>query len=103
MLTSISFSSPLTPCWPFQPTLVLIVGMMVPSAQVLGGHLDRREDVVVGPAAADVAAEPLLDLGQRRLLVLVQERLAGHHHARGAEAALEGVALHERRLDGVQL
>src|SRR5438552_3865362 len=78
--------------WPRKPTLVLILGMAA-LLDVLGGRLHGGEDARVRAATADVAAEALLDLGQVRVLVLLEQRLARHHHPRRAEAALKGVCL----------
>src|SRR4051812_42850469 len=65
--------------------------------------LDRRNDVVVGAAAAQVAAHPLADLLLRARVALVDARDAGHDLPGGAVAALECIALDERRLQGVEL
>src|SRR4051794_23471180 len=88
--------------WPRKPTLVLIFDMGCLLDQ-LAGRLDRGEDAGVGPATADVAGQPALDLDQRGVLLLVEQGLARHHHPRGAEPALQGVRLDELGLDGVQL
>ncbi len=40
---------------------------------------------------------------RRRVGVAVEQRAGGHHHPRGAEPALQPVALHEPLLDGVEL
>jgi hypothetical protein len=54
--------------------------------------LHGLDDVVVAGAAADVAFERLADLASWAAVVLHQVDGA-HHHARGAEAALQAVAL----------
>src|SRR6478735_7854463 len=59
----------------------------------------RIADGAVTGTAAKVAFEAP---GQVLLLVLI-ERRRGHHHACGAEAALEALAFHELLLDRVQL
>src|SRR5690349_8219853 len=66
-------------------------------------ELDRLDDVVVARAAADVAVERFADLRLARLRVVLQQVDGRHHHAGGAEAALQAVALAERGLHRVQL
>ena len=66
-------------------------------------QLDRVENLLVAGAAADVAAEPLLDLlaiGER---IGAQRRGRRHHHAGDAIAALAGARLVERLLQHRQL
>src|SRR5690242_19787076 len=66
----------------------------------------RRDDVAhlfVGSAAADVAAQGFLDLGGRRVGVLVQSGPQRYDEAGRAEAALLRVVLHERGGHGVEL
>ncbi len=57
----------------------------------------------VRAAAADVAGQGFLDLGRRRLGVLVEGGTHGHDEAGRAEAALLGVVLDERRRHRVEL
>ena len=60
-------------------------------------------DALVGTAAADVAAQPLLDVCERRLGVLVEESPGGDHEAGSAETALHRVVLDESGDDLVDL
>lgn len=57
------------------------------------GDLDRLEYLGITGAAADVAAEALLDLLDARIGVLAQGRCRRHHHAGNAVAALAGAGL----------
>src|SRR6478609_6822368 len=66
-------------------------------------ELDRLDDVVIAGASADVAVERLADLFLARLRVVGEQLHRRHHHPRRAEAALQAVALAERRLHRVQL
>src|SRR3954453_18488432 len=66
-------------------------------------ELDRLDDVVIAGAAADVAVERLADLVFGRLRVVGEKLHRRHHHPRRAEAALQAVALAERRLHRMQL
>ncbi len=65
-------------------------------------HLDRVENLLIARAAADVAAEPLLDLFPVGERVGAQRRSRRHHHARNAIAALAGAGLVEGALQHVQ-
>jgi hypothetical protein len=53
----------------------------------------------IGAAAAKVARDGLADLRARGMRVAVQKSLAGHHHAGGAEAALQGIRFDEGLLN----
>src|SRR5689334_11982596 len=64
--------------------------------------LDRREDVVVSAAAADVAAHQLADLVVGAGVPFVEQTDGRAELAGGAIAALEGVVLDEGRLHGVE-
>src|SRR5918996_3555417 len=70
---------------------------------VRGGRLNRLDDVVVAGAAAQVALEPLADLGFGGRRVALHQVDRAHDHAGRAEAALQPVMLAERRLHRVQL
>src|SRR6266852_3057117 len=50
----------------------------------------RANDLVVPRAPAEVAGEPVTDLGLRRVGRPLEQCLAGHQEARGADAALQG-------------
>src|SRR5664279_3801705 len=63
---------------------------------------DRRHDVLVARAAAQVALDAVADLVVRGIRVARQLIRGRHDHARRAEAALQTVLLPERVLDGVQ-
>ena len=63
---------------------------------------DGGDDGPVARAAAQVTLESLLDLIQRWARVLVQQRLAGHHHARRTEPALDGPLADHRVLERMQ-
>src|SRR5678815_1078679 len=75
--------------------LVTLVAPSPSALHLLGCPEHRLHDVLVAGAAAEVARQrpPHLFLG--RVGVLVQQRLGGHHHARGAEAALQTVLVLE--------
>src|SRR3954447_24481225 len=70
---------------------------------VLGGPLDRGNDVLVARATTDRAGDRGADLLVGRMRVLVQQRARGHEHPRCAEAAVQGVHLVEALLERVQL
>src|SRR5215212_7083762 len=55
--------------------------------------LDRRDDVVVGSAAAEIPAHPIPDLLRRAGVALADAGDAGHNLPGGAVAALECIAL----------
>src|SRR5215472_2255547 len=74
----------------------------------LGSELGRRpqhrlDDVLVAGAAAQVAGQRPAHVFLGGVGVLVEQRLGGHHHARGAEPALQAVLLLEALLQWVQL
>ena len=69
----------------------------------VAGQFDRVENLLVAGAAADVAAEALLDLLAVRERIGAQRRGGGHHHAGDAVAALAGARLVERLLQHGEL
>src|SRR4249919_1097508 len=69
----------------------------------LGSLRHRSLDAHIGSAAAEIAAEPLLNLGGCRVGIAIKECLASHDEARCAEAALLGVVVYEGLLHRVQL
>src|SRR5438093_1957769 len=81
------------------------VAMALPLSRrhLLGSPLDSLDDVVVARAAAEVAFQPVADLGLRRPRGALEELGGRHDHARRAEAALQAVLLPEAFLDGVEL
>src|SRR5262249_61020484 len=64
--------------------------------------LDRRENVVVSAAAADVATHLLAEVVVGPGVPLVEQADGGAELAGGAIAALEGVVLDEGRLHALQ-
>jgi hypothetical protein len=67
------------------------------------GELNRLDDFRVGPAAAQVSGQVMLDRVLVRVGMLV-EKLARHQHeSRRAEAALERARFDERLLDGIRV
>src|SRR5947209_20202158 len=64
-----------------------------------GGALHRGDDPLMRAAAAEIAAEGLLDLAIARVRGALEQRLAGHDHAVDAVAALGGLLLDERLLE----
>src|SRR4051812_27798809 len=66
-----------------------------------GGFADRRDDVVVAGAAADVALDGVTDLVVAGIGVAREQVGRGHDHSRRAEAALEAVLLPEGLLERV--
>src|SRR5215217_1585483 len=97
--------------WPIGPLATFSTSFMLPMPCSSGrgrrlarlAELDRLDDVVVAGAAADVAVERLADLLLARLRVVGEQLHRRHHHPRRAEAALQAVALAERRLHRVKL
>src|SRR5437868_4219596 len=59
------------------------------------GPLHPGDDALVARAAAQVPRQRRADLRARDVRLLGQELIDGHDEARGAEAALEAVALQE--------
>src|SRR5262249_41181915 len=56
---------------------------------LFGGILDGTHDILVACAAADVAFQPLTDLGFGWVGVVLEQLIRGHDHAGSAEAALQ--------------
>ena len=65
------------------------------AAQYLRRQLHGGDDLDVAGAAADVVAQGKADFVLRRVRRDVQQRLGAQHHARNAEAALDGPSLAE--------
>jgi hypothetical protein len=65
----------------------------------LGGGQRRRDDMRIGAAAAEVAADRRLTSLGRWIGHALQQRRAAHHHAGRAEAALQGIVLDEGSLN----
>src|SRR5215467_14275464 len=68
----------------------------------LRGVLYRFDDVDVAGAAAEVARDADTNLLLGGVRIMLQERQAGHHHARRTVATLEGMLLVEAFLQGMQ-
>src|SRR5262245_53098788 len=68
-----------------------------------GRPLHRADDRAVAGAPADLARDRFPDLSLGGVRIAVEQRPGGHHHARGAEAALQSVTLHKTLLDRVEL
>src|SRR5262249_4546163 len=62
----------------------------------------RFDDLVVAGAPAQVAGQPVSDLGLARVGLALEERLGGHDEPRRADAALERGVLEEHLLDRVE-
>src|SRR6185295_2408757 len=69
----------------------------------LGGPPAGPQDVLVGAAAAEIAADRPRDLRVARRRAPVEQRAQAHDLAGRAEPALEGVHLDEGALDRVEL
>src|SRR6266542_5975769 len=82
---------------------VAMIAPPLPGRHLLGGPLDGLDDVVVAGAAAEVAFQPVADLGLRRPRRALEELGGRHDHARRAEAALQAVLFPEAFLDRMQL
>ena len=65
-------------------------------------QLDRIENLLIAGAAADIAAEPLLDLLAVGKRIGAKRRGRRHHHAGNAIAALAGAGLVESLLQHAQ-
>jgi len=65
------------------------------------GQLHRGDDGRIARAAAQVVAQGMLDVFRAGVVVLVQQGLGGHDHARGAEPALDGPGQDKGLLDEV--
>jgi len=63
------------------------------AVEIVPRHLDGVKNLLVAGAAADVAAEPFLDLLAVGLRVEAKCRGRGHHHAGNTVAALAGAGL----------
>src|SRR5690348_12830412 len=67
------------------------------------GQLDSGHNSRVGSTTANVAFHGAPDLGFGGMGRLAQQARTGHDHARRAIAALHGVGLNERLLQGTEL
>src|SRR5689334_3754642 len=67
------------------------------------GVLDGLDDVDVAGAPAKIPGDGAPDVAFAGIGIRLQQRVARHHHARGAVAALQAVLLVEAFLDRVEL
>src|SRR5260370_693930 len=72
-----------------------------PALSALANLLDRRNDIGIGAAAADVAAHQLLDRSVLGTTWFLQQRDRGHDLTRSAIAALISVMGEKRLLHGM--
>src|SRR5580658_2063044 len=77
--------------------------VLVPVGLVLARPQHGPHDVLVAGAPADLPGERLTDLLRCRVRVVIKQPPRGHHHAGGAEPALQPVTLAEPLLDRVEL
>src|SRR5438270_6903821 len=56
------------------------------------------EDLRIGSATAEIAADGMLHVVQSRIRIAIQQRCAAHHHARCAKTTLHRVMFHEGSL-----
>src|SRR5437016_6435593 len=82
--------------------LVIVPAMGLSLSHRRGGVHHRAHDLVVPRAPAQVAGEPVADLGLRRVGHPLEEGLGGHEEPWGADAALERGALQELLLQRVE-
>src|SRR3982751_3720485 len=79
------------------------MGRMSVSSDRVADLTDRRADVRVRGAAAEIPAHPFGDLRVGRSMSLLEQGDCGHQLAGRAEAALEGVVGDEGPLHGMNL
>src|SRR2546426_452897 len=90
------------------PTYVCELPFVIVSAMGLslshrrGGVHHRAHDLVVPRAPAEVAGEPVADLGLRGVGHPLEQGFGGHEEPRGADAALERGALQELLLQRME-
>src|SRR5262249_48190942 len=79
-------------------------GLLVGRAAERGGGIANcLDDVLVPRASAEIAGNADADLFFRRLGIFLDQAIGSHDHARRAEAALQGVHLAKRILQGMEL
>ena len=71
--------------------------------EVAGGFLDRRDDIAVAGAAAEIAGDRFFDLLVGRITIFLQQTVGGHQHAGRAVAALHRVVFPKRLLQATVL
>src|SRR5208282_3523082 len=75
------------------------MGWLLLAVRLPGDVEHGLDDLGVAGATAEVALEAILDFGDGRPRISLDERADGHDHPGGAIAALHGVAPRERLLD----
>jgi hypothetical protein len=78
--------------------LTLLSPRRVPGCGQLARGPDRLDDVLIASAPAEITLEPGADAFLGRLRLAPEQFQRAHDHSRGAETALQGVMLAERRL-----
>ena len=89
-------------CWRTASATSVARGVLEVDHDCLHRLLDRRDDVGIGAAAADVAAHQFADLVGGLRLAFGDQARGRADLARRAVAALEGVVVDERLLQRVQ-
>src|SRR6185312_12651865 len=79
--------------------LVLLVVLLVVGGLRGRGGEHGLAHAGVGAATAEVAGQSVVDVLERGVGIVIEERARGHDEARSAEAALLGVVLYEGGLD----
>src|SRR2546426_2689973 len=83
-----------------------VVSAIVNLSHRRGGVQHRADDLVVSGAPAEVAGQPVADLGLGRIELPLEQGLAGHEKSRRADAALERGVLEKallQRMEGLAL
>src|SRR5581483_4774882 len=89
----------------FTPSIAISLRMLTMIAslgEIRRGFLDRRHDVAVTGAAAEIARDRFLDLLVGRRAALAEQAVRRHQHARRAVAALHRVVFPEGFLERMQ-
>src|SRR5450755_2806258 len=81
--------------WPTVPGILA-------SLHLLRSVLDRGDNVLIPGTAAEIARDPVPDLGFGWLGIMREQRAGREHHARRAESALQPVLFPESLLHGMQ-
>src|SRR5678815_5410244 len=81
---------------------VVGVGVMGSASHFRGSGHHRFHDLVVPGAPAEIAREPVADLGLRRLDIALEQRLRGDEDARRADPALQRGVLEELLLERME-
>src|SRR5216684_19228 len=95
--------------WPMPPISGEVRGvvlLMIPPdslRRLLRGVLNGLDNVDVTGTETEVPGNPPADVMLARRWVVLQKSVAGHHHARRTEAALQSVLLMKPFLDAIEL